>query len=950
MATQRPVTPSASYNPVPDIDDPSQLSRGYGNSSHLDIGVTDFANTPADDHYERRGRFEEDFDARTRGSSVLDGDVPQRSASRASRASTLNQGSTPARSGTLKKKGSVKRSGSLKRSGSRKSMHAGSIRGVTIDDQEQGYDRENSVFYTPVPTKGSPTDILADRFQTWRKFLKDLIAYFREVAASYEHRAKSLLKVSNVINNTNAPAALLIEGGLNDANRFLRDFHKQAIVEANKARDIEADVINQLSGLRADLAQKIKEIKSLSGDFKNNVEREKETTRKCVTALEEALALVDSDPTSVAGKGDPYVVRLGVERQVERQIDEENYLHRAYLNLENSGRELESIVIGEIQKSYNALASILKRDADEMYNTVEKLRSGPIAMPRDHEWSRFVRSDPHFVNPDLPLRRLEEIEYPGKHHPATTEVRAGMLERKSKYLKSYTPGWYVLSPTHIHEFKSADRIYTQPPVMSLYLPDQKLGSRSQPGSSSHKFVIKGRQTGSMHRGHTWVFRAETYETMLAWYDDIKTLTEKTGEERNAFVRRHASVRSTSAGSARSAGSDTGLEEDEADAIPYSANHSMKHQAIRDESPQRPSRPSPGGRFPSDLMVSRNLQAPLSPSSGSSEVGNDLSTAAGGLQQNKYPMYPTDTTIPQPVDSTQHQKSLQSFEPSQELHAASHVNPYPPTQQSYENQASIVDPYASTSQTYASQPSYTQQQYEPQQFQSTYAAQPTYAQPSHANPTPIERHDSNYGNWMAPAAGGAAAGALASEVYHRKQMEQQERAQQQELLNEQAQLQNQAQNYPAEPPRSMGFMDSASAYPTPAIPERDPNHIAPDQIDDTGYVAQSVAPAPAPQPTSIPVAVVASAPSGNQTHLAADNGLVTPATTTESFLDDSEVGTSVPFGKTVNGGPVPVELVETAQAMAHPGMARQNTDISVSDLFVPGEYPKIRVGGSKVPMP
>lgn len=148
------------------------------------------------------------------------------------------------------------------------------------------------------------------------------------MASSYEHRAKSLVKVSNVINNTNAPAALLIEGGLNDANRILRDFHKQAIAEANKARDIEADVINQLSGLRADLAQKIKEIKSLSGDFKNNVEKEKETTRKCVTALEEALAMVDSDPTAVAGKGDPYVVRLGVERQVERQIDEENYLHR----------------------------------------------------------------------------------------------------------------------------------------------------------------------------------------------------------------------------------------------------------------------------------------------------------------------------------------------------------------------------------------------------------------------------------------------------------------------------------------------------------------------------------------------------------------------------------------------------------------------------------------------
>ena len=153
-----------------------------------------------------------------------------------------------------------------------------------------------------------------------------------------------------MINNTNAPPALLIEGGLNDANRFLRDFHKQAIAEANKARDIEADVINQLNGLRADLAQKIKEIKSLSGDFKNNVEKEKETTRKCVAALEEALALVDSDPASVAGKGDPYVVRLGVERQVERQIDEENYLHRVSRGIGYSDFKLTSLGLSQSRK------------------------------------------------------------------------------------------------------------------------------------------------------------------------------------------------------------------------------------------------------------------------------------------------------------------------------------------------------------------------------------------------------------------------------------------------------------------------------------------------------------------------------------------------------------------------------------------------------------------------
>ena len=262
---------------------------------------------------------------------------------------------------------------------------------------------------------------------------------------------------------------------------------------------------------------------------------------------------------------------------------------QAYLNLESSGRELESIVVGEIQKAYNALAGILKREGDDAYSAVESLRTGPIAMPKDQEWYSFVKHDPHFVDPELPLRRIEDIDYPGKNAPAAAEIRSGMLERKSKYLKSYTPGWYVLSPTHLHEFKSADKIYSQPPVMSLYLLDQKLGSRSEPGSSSHKFMLKGKQSGGMHKGHNWVFRAESYDTMMAWFEDIRVLTEKTGEERATFVRKHA--RSVSGTSERGTVSSDGMDEDEADQVPYSAD--AANLAEQHPVEQRPQRPQPG---------------------------------------------------------------------------------------------------------------------------------------------------------------------------------------------------------------------------------------------------------------------------------------------------------------------------------------------------------------------
>ncbi|KAF7876574.1 hypothetical protein EAF04_001663 [Stromatinia cepivora] len=560
----------------------SHTDRGYGAAStprarpqsqvvNGGPAVADYATNnlePPAHNQNSHGRFNEEWDASQRGSSIIDGNMHRPH-------SVMSQGDTliPSRGGTLKKKAS------LKRSSSKRSSRAGSVRSLVVHPQGD-IDEFHSAFYSPVPTSGNPTDILANRFQAWRKVLKDLILYFKEIQSQYEHRSKSLSKVSNVINNTTAPSVFLPTGGIDDALQILRNYHKSAIAEANKSRDIEQDVILALTGLRSDLQQKIKEIKGLSGDFKNSVDKEMEATRKAVTALQEGLGQADVNPSQMTGKHDPYLLRLAVDRQVEKQIDEENYLHQAYLNLEASGRELEAIVVGEIQKSYNALAGILKREADTAYTAVDELRTGPIAMPKDHEWTAFVENDEYFVDPKIPVRTPEIIRYPGQDNELAGCIREGLLERKSKFLKSYTPGWYVLSPTHLHEFRSADKL--QAPIMSLYLPEQKLGSHSNEGGSSNKFILKGRQTGALHRGHSWVFRAETRDTLLAWYEDIKTLTEKSPQERNAFVRQHA--RSVSGTSQRASSISSDGVMDEEDEEPFSAHTSaiISTQGLKQE--------------------------------------------------------------------------------------------------------------------------------------------------------------------------------------------------------------------------------------------------------------------------------------------------------------------------------------------------------------------------------
>lgn len=156
---------------------PPQQPQYYAAGSDAET----ISNTLANTHLPQSGRdhmataphparFNEEWDAGRRGSSIVDGTRPHstvyRTNSYAGSVNGLSGDGTASisRSNTLKKKASLRRSGSLKRSGSRRSMKAGSVRSLALQpnpDQEE----MNSAFYCPVPTAGSPTDVLANRFQ-----------------------------------------------------------------------------------------------------------------------------------------------------------------------------------------------------------------------------------------------------------------------------------------------------------------------------------------------------------------------------------------------------------------------------------------------------------------------------------------------------------------------------------------------------------------------------------------------------------------------------------------------------------------------------------------------------------------------------------------------------------------------------------------------------------------
>ena len=114
------------------------------------------------------GEVDEDFEAGVtqQGSSTVEGDSSgglRRGNSTMSQSHTL----TPSRGGTLKKKQSLKKKASVRRSASGKSSRPGSIKSFRSDQEAYTGDQAemNNAFFTPVPTTGNPTEILANRFQ-----------------------------------------------------------------------------------------------------------------------------------------------------------------------------------------------------------------------------------------------------------------------------------------------------------------------------------------------------------------------------------------------------------------------------------------------------------------------------------------------------------------------------------------------------------------------------------------------------------------------------------------------------------------------------------------------------------------------------------------------------------------------------------------------------------------
>ncbi len=411
-----------------------------------------------------------------------------------------------------------------------------------------------SPFYTALPITANPTELLAARFSGWMKIIKGLAMYFRESSSVQEEIVRQHIRLSHAVQfpffvsgslDTNPTTSSddprefsfipFGQGSIQDVPDTLISYHKTAAVNSQRLiKEFNGSTIPRLEDLRRDLLIKIKEIRNLSSDFKNSVAKEQQLTQKYLTNYTHSLSLAKTS-SGLTGKQDPYLLKLILDKQIKKQILEENYLHEAFINLQGSGRELEKVVVTELQSALKIFSQLMNLQANTILEMLcFKIDSGFLVKDSTLEWDNFISRDPSFVDPSLQKRNVDDIIYAHMNDYLAVEVKSGYLERRSKYLKSYSRGWYVLTPTFIHEFKSPDYLKDPIPLMSIALEDCQLQDFGKnPSKTNVKFTLYAKTKGISHRGHNWSFKADSYDSMMEWYKDLKNLSESSSRDNRA---------------------------------------------------------------------------------------------------------------------------------------------------------------------------------------------------------------------------------------------------------------------------------------------------------------------------------------------------------------------------------------------------------------------------------
>lgn len=411
-----------------------------------------------------------------------------------------------------------------------------------------------SPFNSRIPDNRNQTETLSKRFELWRSIIKSLITYFKaiiisnqqasvvntNVANSFDFPFFTNINTNNVGSNGDARTLDLIdpedakkqsfftkfgEGSIQDVQILLKKYHLNlAIHQKEISSNLTNEIIPKLEELQKDLVFKIKEIKSLSDDFKEN--SLKEEIALSGQLLDDYIKSMEKLTKTGDCSIDPYLLRIKLEIQLKQQLHIENYLEEAFMNLQMTALMLEKIIFKEIQSSLNKYSELISQEIFIHYNDlINELHQGVISKKSYFEWDNFITKDNGKIflkikhDDILPEpKKLSNLKYPFNNSIISKTIRSGELYKKSKFLKTYSKSFYILTMNYLHEFKSSKFEQDLTPINSIKLNDCLLVDYNET-----KFQLKVK---TEFKSVNYIFKNHelTNSSFEKWIKDLKALT------------------------------------------------------------------------------------------------------------------------------------------------------------------------------------------------------------------------------------------------------------------------------------------------------------------------------------------------------------------------------------------------------------------------------------------
>ena len=234
--------------------------------------------------------------------------------------------------------------------------------------------------------------------------------------------------------------------------------------------------------------------------------------------------------TSIDPRKDPYLLRLKLDLQLKEQLFTEAHITDAYFDLQYKAVRLESILYRELQNVMRTFSGLINAELDcSKDNLVADLTEGFLRNDPTVDWDCFIANDrarnlmhltaKDCLRRDRKIRKKSDVTYPYQDESISSCVLSGYMEKKSKILKTYSKGYYVLTFNFLHEFKGQDRRKEVNPIASYSLDRISV---SASGKDPKKFVIHT-LTSSEKTKSKFVFRCDSIEDSTRWIDCLGKL-------------------------------------------------------------------------------------------------------------------------------------------------------------------------------------------------------------------------------------------------------------------------------------------------------------------------------------------------------------------------------------------------------------------------------------------